>query len=156
MIESEGPSMSPAVAECSCSQARSRFPKIAEVVAYLETLKGRADLNVLSKLLSETKVSRCDLESACLFNPNGYKRNTIAKTEWFELLALCWRSGHCTPIHDHRGSSCAFRIVAGRGTEIRYKMTDSGLVCPVDSISMTPPYASAAQHEDIHQIQKSQ
>jgi cysteine dioxygenase len=141
---------------CSCSQARTRFPKIAELVAYLETLKGRADLTVLSKLLAKTDVSRCNVEAACLFNPGGYKRNTIARTEWFELLALCWRSGHCTPIHDHAGVSCAFRVVEGTGTEIRFSPTPSGLICPVQTNQMQPGYVCAAEDSDIHQVANMQ
>lgn len=149
--------MTPAIAEpCSCREARAKFPKLTDLVTYLESLKGRADLNVLTKLLSDTKVTRADLESACLFNPNGYKRNTVAKTEWFELLALCWRSGHCTPIHDHAGVSCAFKVVQGTGTEIRFAPTPSGLICPVQTNQMEPGYVCAAADADIHQVANMQ
>lgn len=143
-----------------CSDApgdpRVTFPKIAELIDYLASLNGRADLNVLSKILSETNVSRADLEPAVVFGVRGYRRNVIAATPWFELLALCWRSGHCTPIHDHEGVSCAFRVVEGTGTEIRFCKTDSGLICPVGAVQMPPGYVCAAMDADIHQVANMQ
>lgn len=148
--------MSPALAETTCREASTRYPKLAKLIGYLESLRGRADLDKLAKLLSETNVTRADIGGACLFNPSGYKRNTVARTEWFELLALCWHSGHCTPIHDHAGVSCAFKVVEGTGTEIRFATTPSGLVCPVQTNEMKPGYVCAAADADIHQVANMQ
>jgi cysteine dioxygenase len=148
--------MTPAIAEPTCREASSRFPKLARLLAYLESLTTRADLNILAKLLSETDVSRTDIGASCVFNAGGYKRNTIAKTEWFELLALCWHSGHCTPIHDHAGVSCAFKVVEGTGTEIRFAKTPSGLICPTQTNQMQPGYICAAEDADIHQVANMQ
>ncbi|QYO64773.1 cysteine dioxygenase family protein [Leptolyngbya sp. 7M] len=78
------------------------------------------------------------------------------EADLYELLALCWRSGHCTPIHDHRGVSCAFRVIHGTGTEIRFQMTPSGMVCPVQTNAMAPGYVCAAEDDDIHQVANMQ
>lgn len=139
-----------------CQPPSARFPALAELIGYLESLRGRADLSVLARLLSEVRVTRADLAPVCTFGVRGYRRNTIARSDWFELLALCWRSGHCTPIHDHVGSSCAFRVVEGSGTEIRFTLTPSGLICPVAAIAMEPGYVCAAKDEDIHQVANMQ
>jgi cysteine dioxygenase len=128
------------------------FPKLAPLVAYLEALRGRADLAVLARLLRDADVTRGDIERACVFGMAGYRRNPISRGPWHELLALCWRSGHCTPVHDHEGSSCAFRVVEGHGTEIRFKPTASGLACPTEAVDMPPGYICAAQDADIHQV----
>ena len=149
-------STSSPVLDTACTHAAERYPKLAGLISYLDSLGTRANLGVLDRLLSGLDLCRADIESACIFGTKAYKRNTIARGDHFELLALCWRSGHVTPIHDHQGSSCAFRIVAGRGTEIRYKKTASGLVCPVGSIEMPPGYVCAAQDEDIHQVANMQ
>ncbi len=148
--------MTPAIAETSCRQAALRFPKLGKLVSYLESLNSRADLAVLTRLLTEVDVSRADISESCLFNPGGYKRNTIARSDWFELLALCWRSGHCTPIHDHAGVSCAFKVIEGTGTEIRCIKTPSGLICPVQTMQMQPGYVCAAEDADIHQVANMQ
>jgi len=135
-----------------CTSAAERFPKLAELISYLDSLGTRANLGVLDRLLSGLQVSRKDIEPACVFGQRAYRRNTIARGDHYELLALCWRSGHCTPIHDHQGSSCAFRVVEGRGTEIRYRMSPAGIVCPVTAVEMPPGYVCAAHDDDIHQV----
>ncbi len=140
-----------ATSDPSCTPAR-QFPKLARLIAYLDTVTGRVDLARLTELLNELSITRADIETACCFGARGYKRNTIASSAHYELLALCWRSGHCTPIHDHRGVSCAFRVVHGTGTEIRFQMTPAGMVCPVATIPMNPGYVCAAADEDIHQV----
>lgn len=136
--------------------AGARFPRLAPLIEYLDSLSGRADLSVLSRLLGDMKITRAEIEPVCCFGAQGYRRNTISRSPWYELLALCWRSGHCTPIHDHRGSSCAFRVVHGVGTEIRFTLTESGLVCPAATNSMPEGYVCAAEDADIHQVANMQ
>ncbi len=132
------------------------FPKLSPLIEYLDGLEGRADLAVLERLLAEADLTVADIESACQFGQKGYKRNIIKRTAWYELLALCWRSGDCTPIHDHRGVSCAFRVIQGEGTEIRFERSASGLMCPVQISKMSPGYICAAVDEDIHQVANMQ
>ena len=145
-----------AAAAPAADSAAARFPKLAGLIAYLDTVRGRVDLAVLSRMLTELRVTRADLQPACCFGVKGYKRNTISESPHYELLALCWRSGHCTPIHDHRGVSCAFKVVEGTGTEIRFRVTDSGLVCPTTVNAMPPGYLCAADDADIHQVANMQ
>lgn len=133
-----------------------RFPRLAELITYLSGLKKRADLKVLDRLLREVKITRADIESACVFGNRGYRRNTIAAGTWFELLALTWRSGHCTPIHDHQGVSCAFRVIQGTGTEIRFVRTPSDLICPVQTTIMKEGFVCSAEENEIHQIANMQ
>ncbi|MEO1007879.1 MAG: cysteine dioxygenase family protein [Planctomycetota bacterium] len=134
----------------------SMSPKLADLVGYLRGLRGRADLEVLEDLLCRLDVARCDIAPSCRFGVRGYRRNTIARGEWFELLALCWRSGDATPIHDHEGSSCAFKVIEGEGTEIQYERTACGQVCPTGRTLMQPGYICAAADADIHQVANMQ
>jgi cysteine dioxygenase len=134
----------------------SLFPKLAPLLAYLHGLDQRADLSAVARLLSTTHVGRDDIATACCFGVKGYKRNCIARTEWFELLACCWRSGDRTPIHDHPGVSCAFRVVEGVGTETRFVQTASGLLCATESVQMPAGYVCAAEENDIHQVANMQ
>ncbi len=131
-------------------------PKLRPLVDYLETLQSRADLDVLSGLLKDVAITRADIAPFCIFGARGYKRNTISASPWYELLALCWRSGQCSTIHDHNGSSCAFKVIEGQGTEIRFEKTPSGLICPVASTKMDPGYICAAEDADIHQVANMQ
>lgn len=142
--------------EPSDRTATARFPKLAAIIRYLDGLTDRANLSVLSRMLAELHVSREDIAPACCFGVRGYKRNTISESGQYELLALCWRSGDCTPIHDHQGVSCAFRVVEGSGTEIRFERTPSGLICPRAAVTMNPGYICAAEDADIHMVANMQ
>ena len=138
------------------SRTATEFPKLADLIAYLDGLQGRADLGTLRDILTRLDISREDILPACVFGQKGYRRNTICRSDWYELLANCWHSGHCTPIHDHRGVSCAFKVIEGVGTEIRYKLTDSGLICPVETVTMKPGYVCSADEPDIHEVANMQ
>ena len=135
---------------------REAFPKLAPLIDYLDTVRDRACLSTLSDLLATTSVTRADIAGTCTFGVKGYRRNCISKSAWYELLACCWRSGHRTPIHDHRGVSCAFKVVEGDGTEIRFRETASGLICPTETIAMPAGYICAAEDADIHQVANMQ
>jgi cysteine dioxygenase len=135
---------------------QQKYPKLAKLIDYLLSLKGRADLKTLDRLLIEANITRADIESCCQFGTKAYRRNTIASSDHFELLALTWRSGHCTPIHDHAGVSCSFRVIHGTGTEIRFEMTPSGMICPVKATQMPTGYICSADEPDIHQVANMQ
>lgn len=137
---------------CSAKPAWEKFPALSPLIGYLEGLRDRACLETLAKVLGELQVSRADIAASCVFGVNGYRRNTISRGPWYELLANCWHSGHRTPIHDHRGVSCAFKVVEGTGTEIRFRETPSGLICPSETVTMPVGYVCAAADNDIHQV----
>lgn len=142
----------PASPALSIENLPAEVPELAELVGYLDHLTDRADLAVLSQILEGLTLTRADLEPAIVFGKNGYRRNVIRRGEWYELLALCWRSGHSTPIHDHRGSSCAFRVIEGVCTEVRYLVTPSGQVCPSETHHLQAGSVCAAEDSDIHQV----
>jgi cysteine dioxygenase len=140
------------VVPAACCAPRVQFPAIAPLIDYLDGLRGRACLETLAALLGDLRVARADIAASCVFGVKGYRRNTISRSAWYELLANCWHSGHRTPIHDHRGVSCAFKVVEGTGTEIRFRETPSGLICPSETVAMPVGYVCAAADDDIHQV----
>lgn len=137
---------------CCTGAPREKFPALSPLIGYLDGLQERVCLETLAKLLSELRVTRADIAASCVFGVKGYRRNTISRGAWYELLANCWHSGHRTPIHDHRGVSCAFKVVEGMGTEIRFRETPSGLICPSETVAMPVGYVCAAADNDIHQV----
>jgi cysteine dioxygenase len=147
---------SPSKDGCCRTLEGYRYPLLDPIVTYLDRLSGRADLGKLTELLASVRLTRPDIAPSCIFGAKGYRRNTIKRTEWYELLAICWRSGDRTPIHDHRGVSCAFKVIEGTGTEIRFRNTPSGLICPCATIEMHPGYICAADDADIHEVANMQ
>lgn len=135
-----------------CRPPEERFPKLKPLLQYLDSLTGRADLETLSRLLRDLQIGRCDIEESCRFAGDRYQRNIIKESPWYELVALCWHSGQRTPIHDHRGSSCAFRVVHNSITEIRFEKSPSGLLISTGSHEAPPGYICASYDDDIHQV----
>lgn len=141
----------------TANQARPEaFPKLQPLIDYLDSLEGRADLAVLEQLLNDVNVAEADLSPVCRFKSERYQRNTIRQTEWYELVALCWEAGQRTPIHDHRASSCAFKVIKGTASETRFDRTTSGLIRPVHTKDLSPGYVCAAEDSDIHQVANAQ
>jgi len=56
------------------------------------------------------------VESCACFADDMYARNLVCRTPAFELLVLCWKSGHESTIHDHAGSLNAISVYRGELT----------------------------------------
>lgn len=125
---------------------------LAALVDYLDSLDGRMDLGVMSGLLGDLDVSATDFGTASAFCPDSYQRNVLRRSSWYELVVLCWEPGQRTPIHDHRGSSCAFRVVEGVATETRFDPTPSGLYCAGPTERLGAGTVCAAEDDDVHQV----
>ncbi len=119
---------------------------------YLRQLDHKAELDELQALLEGLTASRADFGAACAFNDEHYQRNTIAKTHWYELVLLCWKPGQATPIHDHKGSACAFRVIEGVATERRFDLEHGGVLTPAGESRMPSGHVCAAEDADIHLV----
>jgi cysteine dioxygenase len=107
----------------------------------------------LAALLQETTLSLQALESVLEFGEINYKRNKIASGDWYDLWVICWKSGQSSPIHDHKDSSCAFRVIEGLATEQVYRLTDTpGMVCLDGQKQYGTGSVVRAYHGDIHRI----
>ena len=47
------------------------------------------------------------------FDDFGYKRILLEENEKFNLVLMCWPEGSATSIHDHTGSECIMKCLAG-------------------------------------------
>lgn len=48
------------------------------------------------------------------WSDNFYTRNLIYKDERFELMAICWKSGQVSKIHDHADQKCWMTVPIGK------------------------------------------
>ncbi|HMP57975.1 MAG TPA: cysteine dioxygenase family protein [Gemmatales bacterium] len=132
-------------------------PVLTDLCAYLDSCTGPVNLDRLQHLLEAQPITRDDLAEFCQFGTTTYCRNIVARSDWYEMLCICWRAGHKSYIHDHHGSSCAFKVIAGTATEIICTPTgrtraDQPLVRPVN-VTRYPAGAvcgSASFH--IHEV----
>jgi cysteine dioxygenase len=86
------------------------------------------------------------------FARNAYRRNLMRVGPAYHALILCWRSGQRSPIHDHRGSSCAVRVLSGTCTETLFGRTPDGQIFPTRTHELAAGRCCGGQDDDVHQI----
>ncbi|MEM6799726.1 MAG: cysteine dioxygenase family protein, partial [Planctomycetota bacterium] len=130
--------------------------------AYLDKLF--ADLDAAPDL-SATRlrdwIQRCplrlaDVEPYCRFNPARYVRNLLYEGHGYHALVLCWRSGQRSPIHDHRGSGCAVKVLAGQAIETSFRRAPNGMVVPTGSRTLLEGESCYSEDADMHQVSNLQ
>jgi cysteine dioxygenase len=91
-----------------------------------------------------------------IFDACSYRRNLIRRTPEYEALLLCWLPGQRSPIHDHRGSGCAFRVIEGVVTETLYEPEKNGCVTAASMRWLPPGTICASREFDIHEVANTQ
>ena len=86
----------------------------------LDEYDDRIPLAVLEDWLVRTAVTLDEVRPFLRFSPDHYVRNLMYAGPSYQALVLCWQSGQRSPIHDHRGSSCAVKIISGIATETSF------------------------------------
>jgi cysteine dioxygenase len=109
-------------------------------------------LDELTEALAALAINAGDVAEAVCFDDRSYMRTVIHGRDHYQALLLCWRSGQSSPIHDHRGSNCAVRIVAGRATETRFSTSPCGRIAPVASHVHPAGCVTGCSGDDIHQM----
>ena len=70
-------------------------------------------LEILTRDLPRLRVDFEAVERFAQFSPERYRRNLMHSGPAYHALVLCWRAGQVSPIHDHRGSAWAVRVIRG-------------------------------------------
>lgn len=125
---------------------------ISRLVEWLDTINRRPGLDELGQKLSSIEVNISALKNCIGYAEEGYQRNVIKKTDFYELVAICWTPGQLTPIHDHVGSDCAFKIIDGVSTETTYNLNNEGLAFPISVREYQPGEICASDEPDIHRV----
>ena len=126
---------------------------IGDLIWWLDSIDRRPGLSEFGTRLESMPLNLEALKRHITYTEDdGYKRNIIKKTEHYEMVAITWRAGQTTPIHDHKGSDCAFLIVEGTSTETIYKTDENGRAVPSAVRDYAPGEVCAADEPDIHRI----
>src|SRR5690606_22349864 len=76
--------------------AQAQYPKLAPVIGYLDSLRGRADLGRLSELLGQIRITREDIAGCCQFRSEGVGGfPVLRRSVWFTMFL--WPIQHRTP-----------------------------------------------------------
>jgi cysteine dioxygenase len=129
---------------------------LASFLQELEQLQERAPLDTLMRALGELEIDGPELKPYILFSERTYRRNLIQAGSWYNMLVLCWKNGQRSPIHDHRGSSCALRVLAGTMTETLFAFAANGHVKATFSRDVYPDQVVGSEDTDMHQVSNLQ
>ncbi len=134
------------------AQIDQRPATFSDLVQTLQAQSAPPALEQISSWLEGTVISREDLRPYVAFKEGNYWRHRVCKNKAVEMLVLCWRPGHKTPIHDHNGSHGVVKIQEGvlwesifayqEGQGLTYK---NGRECQAGEIT-------GADVPDIHQL----
>ena len=132
---------------------------LQELFERFDRYEGRIPLDVLRDHLARLDLTRDDLSAFSIFDAECYCRNKLRTGPAYEALLVCWRPGQRSPIHDHVGSSCAFRILQGDCTETVYEpvgdIRPGGSGAPVQRVDRhveSEGFVCATQDADIHEV----
>jgi cysteine dioxygenase len=123
---------------------------------YLDRLQARPSLAELAAQVSRLHIRCEDVVDFIRFSERGYQRNLVKAGPWYNLLVLCWKNGQRSPIHDHKGSVCALRVLRGVLTETLFEFSPNGHVKAVTSRDFGPGSVVASQDSDLHQVSNLQ
>ena len=134
-----------------------RMPQsIEEFLNSLAFYSHRVPLAELTRRLEDLVIELDDVRDYLVFGQEHYRRNLMRAGPAFHALILCWRAGQRSPIHDHRGSSCAVRVLKGVATETQFEQTRDGLIYPTLTRKMPAGSVCASQDSDVHQMSNLQ
>lgn len=131
-------------------------PHLAALFADLDSYSERVPLAELTRRLAGLSITLGDLREALGFGKKTYQRNLLHAGPAYHALVLCWRATQRSPIHDHRGSSCAVRVIEGTATETLFEQTSEGLVFAIASRALEAGTVCGSQDSDIHQMSNLQ
>ncbi|HKG20492.1 MAG TPA: cysteine dioxygenase family protein [Blastocatellia bacterium] len=127
-----------------------------ELADAINSLKEVPRLDLIMEWFSALDLRPRDYERYRVFTNRKYARNLVARSEFAEMLMLCWRSGQRTPIHDHGGSVGVVLVCEGQLTETMFARAPEGHVCPYDTFRWGPTALTGADVPDIHQLSNLQ
>jgi DMSO/TMAO reductase YedYZ molybdopterin-dependent catalytic subunit len=130
--------------------------KLDALFAYLDRLAGRAPLDELTALVRRLQPECDDLAEHVRFADDTYRRNLVRAGRWYHLWVLCWKNGQRSPIHDHKGASCAVRVLRGTATVTNFAFAPNGHVVATGSRDFGPGSVLGNQDLDVHQVSNLQ
>lgn len=109
-------------------------------------------LSDLHAMVGSLKFTSDDLGDAIQIDTGGYVRTLVFERAHVEVLVMAWLPGQRSPIHDHAGSACGVRVVAGAARETIFTCRDDGFVEEWDERHLAAGSVTVAFDRDIHAL----
>jgi cysteine dioxygenase len=125
---------------------------LGEVADAIRELSEVPSLEQIKRWFASLLLRQRDYDCYRMFADRKYARNLVVRSQFAELLLLCWRPGQRTPIHDHGGSVGVVTVCEGLLTETMFEHLPEGRVRPYDTYKWGPGSITGADVPDIHQL----
>jgi cysteine dioxygenase len=125
---------------------------LEELVETVMALNSVPTLKQVEAWFSSLLIRQRDYEQHRFFSDHKYARNLVVRSQYAEMLLLCWRQGQRTPIHDHGGSIGVVLVCEGMMTETMFERAPEGHVKPHNTYRRGPGVITGADVPDIHQL----
>lgn len=123
--------------------------------ALVEKLDSQSAVPALKQIydwLESAEISAEELAPHIGFKDGNYWRHRVCRNEFVEMLVLCWRPGHRTPIHDHNGSHGGVRVQEGRLWETIFTYDEVEGLHYKSVRDYAPGSVTGSDIPDIHQL----
>lgn len=104
---------------------------------FIEQLKA-SNADHFPELIKALDTKNIDFSRYENWDEATYTRNCIARTPNFELIFICWKPNHFTPIHSHDGQKCWVYQVSGEMIEKRFDITANGTLKETKKLTLLP------------------
>lgn len=113
----------------------------------------------ITKFLESMLVAPDTLTPYLTWDRQHYTRNLIDKTQFYELIAICWEIGQGSSVHNHRDQNCWMAVPMGRLLVENYRVIVQNLekgTCELetaDTVEMNPTHPCAVDPlEPVHRV----
>lgn len=100
---------------------------ITKVKDLVESLKNKPADKTYLQVMNAVDIPLEEFEKYLTWNRDRYTRNSMVRTDEFELLLACWEKGHSSAVHDYHTGMAWVSIVKGQLKEERFMKFDSKL-----------------------------
>lgn len=125
---------------------------LSDLVRVLSERTATPSLREIYEWLENANISDSELAPYVGFKEGNYWRHRVCRNEYVEMLVLCWRPGHRTPIHDHNGSHGVVRVQKGVMWETIFCFDPEKGLCYSTGQERSRGEITGADVPDIHQL----
>ena len=125
---------------------------LPELVSELESQRSVPTRDQINSWLENAVLSTEELAPYVGFKEGNYWRHRVCRNDFVEMLVLCWRPGHRTPIHDHNGSHGGVRVQEGRLWETIFQFDELQGLQYKSARDYSPGEVTGSDIPDIHQL----
>jgi cysteine dioxygenase len=125
------------------------------LTALVKALESQTSIPALEQIyhwLESVNISSEELQPYIGFKDGNYWRHRVCRTEFVEMLVLCWRPGHRTPIHDHNGSHGGVKVHEGPLWETIFTYDEQKGLGYESAREYAPGAVTGSDIPDIHQL----